>query len=90
MDAVDGKQARRTGSSSPLGQLFDHGCDAVTTTFIVFLALQSSLCAKESDLLGYFFVVIGAHFAFYIGQWEEHFIHQLQTNLGGLLGVTEI
>jgi phosphatidylglycerophosphate synthase len=25
LDAVDGKQARRTGSSSPLGQLFDHG-----------------------------------------------------------------
>jgi ethanolaminephosphotransferase len=27
LDAIDGKQARRTGSSSPLGQLFDHGCD---------------------------------------------------------------
>ena len=26
-DAVDGKQARRTGSSSPLGELFDHGGD---------------------------------------------------------------
>ena len=25
LDCVDGKQARRTGSSSPLGQLFDHG-----------------------------------------------------------------
>lgn len=25
MDAIDGKQARRTKSSSPLGQLFDHG-----------------------------------------------------------------
>ncbi|KAF2572444.1 hypothetical protein F2Q70_00000678 [Brassica cretica] len=24
-DAVDGKQARRTNSSSPLGELFDHG-----------------------------------------------------------------
>lgn len=29
-DAIDGKQARRTNSSSPLGQLFDHGCDAIT------------------------------------------------------------
>ena len=29
LDAMDGKQARRTGSSSPLGQLFDHGCDAL-------------------------------------------------------------
>ena len=25
LDAVDGKQARRTNTSSPLGQLFDHG-----------------------------------------------------------------
>jgi phosphatidylglycerophosphate synthase len=25
MDNMDGKQARRTGSSSPLGLLFDHG-----------------------------------------------------------------
>ncbi len=25
MDVIDGKQARRTGTSSPLGELFDHG-----------------------------------------------------------------
>ena len=31
-DNVDGKQARRTGSSSPLGELFDHGCDALNCT----------------------------------------------------------
>jgi len=28
LDNCDGKQARRTGSSSPMGMLFDHGCDA--------------------------------------------------------------
>ncbi len=28
LDAIDGKQARRTGSASPLGELFDHGCDS--------------------------------------------------------------
>lgn len=26
-DEMDGKQARRTGNSSPLGLIFDHGCD---------------------------------------------------------------
>jgi ethanolaminephosphotransferase len=26
-DEADGKQARRTGNSSPLGLIFDHGCD---------------------------------------------------------------
>jgi len=30
LDNVDGKQARRTGTSSPLGQIFDHGMDAIT------------------------------------------------------------
>ena len=34
MDAIDGKQARRTNSSSPLGQLFDHGWDALAWTFV--------------------------------------------------------
>ena len=32
LDAVDGKHARNTNSSSPLGQLFDHGCDALSWT----------------------------------------------------------
>lgn len=30
LDAIDGKQARRTNSSSSLGELFDHGCDSVS------------------------------------------------------------
>ncbi|GAA5939760.1 uncharacterized protein JCM15063_005278 [Sporobolomyces koalae] len=29
MDNIDGKQARRTGTSSPLGELFDHGLDTL-------------------------------------------------------------
>ena len=41
-DNTDGKQARRTGSSSPLGMLFDHGLDCVTS-LIVNMALQSML-----------------------------------------------
>ena len=35
LDAIDGKQARRTNSSSVLGQLFDHGCDAFSTSFAI-------------------------------------------------------
>lgn len=34
-DETDGKQARKTGNSSPLGMLFDHGCDAFTVTFVI-------------------------------------------------------
>ncbi|EGR30174.1 hypothetical protein IMG5_139110 [Ichthyophthirius multifiliis] len=31
-DNMDGKQARKTGNSSPLGLLIDHGCDALIVT----------------------------------------------------------
>ncbi|CAB4064345.1 CEPT1 [Lepeophtheirus salmonis] len=34
LDAIDGKQARRTNTTSSLGELFDHGCDSITTIFI--------------------------------------------------------
>ena len=40
-DACDGKQARRTNSSSPLGQLFDHGCDAVNSILAAYLVLHT-------------------------------------------------
>lgn len=41
LDAIDGKQARRTNSSSPLGELFDHGCDAVSTGALLLIAQQN-------------------------------------------------
>jgi cytidyltransferase-like protein len=34
LDALDGKQARRIGNSSPLGELFDHACDNVGVVFL--------------------------------------------------------
>jgi len=34
-DAVDGKHARNTGRSSPLGQLIDHGLDILSETFLL-------------------------------------------------------
>ncbi|KAJ1988193.1 hypothetical protein H4R33_002525 [Dimargaris cristalligena] len=38
LDAIDGKQARRTGQSGPLGELFDHGCDSLNTTISLLIA----------------------------------------------------
>lgn len=49
LDCIDGKQARRTKSSSPLGQLFDHGCDALALH--VMLALVQSALSHSSGLL---------------------------------------
>lgn len=33
-DGIDGKQARRTQTSGPLGELFDHGLDSWSTMYI--------------------------------------------------------
>ena len=38
---MDGKHARNTRNSSPLGQLFDHGCDAILST--ISMAINCSL-----------------------------------------------
>uniref|UniRef100_A0A1E1WQU2 Uncharacterized protein n=1 Tax=Pectinophora gossypiella TaxID=13191 RepID=A0A1E1WQU2_PECGO len=34
LDGIDGKQARRTQTSGPLGELFDHGLDSYSVFFI--------------------------------------------------------
>ena len=36
LDNIDGKQARRTGNSTPFGMLMDHGCDIFTTIFTAY------------------------------------------------------
>lgn len=46
LDATDGKQARRTGSSSPLGELLDHGCDAMSQGLLFGRNICKSLFAK--------------------------------------------
>lgn len=61
LDAVDGKQARRTNTSSPLGQLFDHGCDAMSTSIVFSFMYQGLLLGRESDLSGWLLIYIPTH-----------------------------
>eukprot|EP00053_Salpingoeca_punica_P003549 m.43746 g.43746 ORF g.43746 m.43746 type:complete len:450 (-) comp12255_c0_seq1:270-1619(-) len=42
LDGLDGMQARRTGSSTPLGELFDHGLDSFGT-FVQMLAAATAV-----------------------------------------------
>lgn len=42
MDSIDGKQAARTLSASPLGQLMDHGIDSLVAALLV-ITLSSSI-----------------------------------------------
>ena len=37
LDEMDGKQARKTGNSSPVGLLFDHGCDSFSTSILALM-----------------------------------------------------
>ncbi|KAM7517867.1 hypothetical protein LguiB_016829 [Lonicera macranthoides] len=71
-DAVDGKQARRTNSSSPLGELFDHGCDALACAFEALAFGSSAMCGVNT----FWFWVISA-VPFYCATWEHYFTNTL-------------
>ena len=88
MDAVDGKQARRTKTSGPLGQLFDHGCDAAACTLATSLYMQSCLVGRDTIPYSFFFYYVTSHLSFYLSQWEEQHTGILRSNFKGL-GITE-
>ncbi len=57
LDAVDGKQARRTKNSSFIGELFDHGCDCVCTILLCYMV--SILFGIESIVTRLDLIIIG-------------------------------
>jgi len=75
LDGIDGKQARRTGTSSPLGELFDHGCDAWAAVFIT--STFYSTFGKNDDGLSIsvwrmYFVLWNVFFCFHLSHWEKY------------------
>ena len=87
LDAMDGKQARRTGNSSPLGQLFDHGCDALG--LLTFLSAITAVLGLDPTSRWAFAVQASSQTIFFLAQWTEFHTHVLPTALGPI-GVTEI
>jgi ethanolaminephosphotransferase len=85
MDALDGKQARRTKTSSPLGQLFDHGCDALAVHLILTVMITSLQLGHEwKAIVSMMYVCI----PWWMAHWEEY--HTGVMSYGnGLWGVTE-
>lgn len=85
LDAIDGKQARRTGTSSPLGEIFDHGCDALNAS-LGFLIACSSLSFGKTWIAVFTFLT-GKHFFnlalgnFYLSTWEEYHTGTLYLGL---------
>ena len=52
LDNLDGKQARRTGNSTPFGMLMDHGCDIFTNIFTAF-NLSKLLLVGNDDFFSF-------------------------------------
>lgn len=74
MDAIDGKQARRTGMAGPLGELFDHGCDALNTMLEVVLAASALGFGRSYWTL---ICLISSLTSFFLTTWEEYHTHVL-------------
>uniref|UniRef100_A0A7S3QKN7 Ethanolaminephosphotransferase n=1 Tax=Dunaliella tertiolecta TaxID=3047 RepID=A0A7S3QKN7_DUNTE len=85
LDCIDGKQARRTRSSSPLGQLFDHGCDALSVHLLVSNAqvALASPCGPASAILSSLVMM-----TWLLAHLEEYHTGQLMYS-NGWLGVLE-
>lgn len=84
MDNVDGKQARRTGTSSGLGELFDHGIDSLNCTLASLLETASmGLGTSKSGV----FTALCPCLAMFFSTWETYHTHTLY--LGYFNGPTE-
>jgi phosphatidylglycerophosphate synthase len=84
LDEMDGKQARRTNNSSPLGLLFDHGCDAFTMGYVSMIVAKTF---QTGSSLGTMIVVMGACSTFYFSTLEEYYTGGLFLGVGN--GVTD-
>jgi ethanolaminephosphotransferase len=84
LDAIDGKQARRTGTSSPLGELFDHGCDALN--MILIAVMIPFVAGLDIDMWLVGFALLG-YAAFSLSIWEE--LHTGVLYLGIVSGPIE-
>ena len=75
LDGIDGKQARRTGTSTPLGELFDHGLDSWSTIFIT--GAIYSMFGRNDDGLSIspfrmFCLFWNVYVCFLVSHWEKY------------------
>ncbi len=84
MDNVDGKQARRTGTSSGLGELFDHGIDSLNCTLASLL--ETAALGLGSTKTGAFTAMVPC-LPMFFSTWETYHTHTLY--LGIFNGPTE-
>ncbi|GAA6022593.1 hypothetical protein JCM10207_003917 [Rhodosporidiobolus poonsookiae] len=84
MDNIDGKQARRTGTGSPMGEMFDHGCDTLNCPLSgIIQACAFGLGHSPYALL----CVLVPCWSMYLSTWEEY--HTGTLFLGFINGPVE-
>jgi ethanolaminephosphotransferase len=79
LDELDGKQARKTGNSSPLGLLFDHGCDSFTTSLLTLMIMKLVQIGNSAFLM---VPLLASSMAFYFSTLEEYYIGGLYLGPG--------
>lgn len=79
LDAIDGKQARRTGSANQLGELFDHGCDAISM-FLILTSGASAVGLHDYPISFLMFVVLLNQVNF-VYHWQTFVCGTLHFNL---------
>jgi ethanolaminephosphotransferase len=72
-DNLDGKQARKTGSASPLGEVFDHGGDSLTVP--LFAVIMGTVFQLDVHMT--FISLIMMITLFYLAHWEAYFTRAL-------------
>ena len=75
LDNIDGKQARRTGNSTPFGMLMDHGCDVFTNIFTAYNLSKLLLLGNDSYFS--YSVFFGLILGFYMMTYEEYKVGEM-------------
>lgn len=71
LDGIDGKQARKTGTSTPLGELFDHGLDSYSSIFIM-IYLFSLFGTHDLPAVRMHFITYCVYLNFYLTHFEKY------------------
>ena len=87
LDCMDGKQARRTQTSSPLGQLFDHGIDCLGNLAHISTFASYAMIGGTKWILLF---QTNLQVSFFMAQWEEYYTQILPHAMGNWIGVTEV
>ena len=72
LDNMDGKQARRTRTASPLGMFFDHGCDAINCVVCTLSVPGCAITAGRHDVGTMLGLLTTSFTPFFFATWDHY------------------